>query len=115
MTATVASEATADVPGACAVVPGAELESGETADVLRAVDSSILGGSTLLALTNNPYSTLARQADAVVGFPAGPEIGVAATKTFICQIIAGSAVMLSALVAIETVCHPRWRHAWPTT
>jgi glucosamine--fructose-6-phosphate aminotransferase (isomerizing) len=42
---------------------------------------------------------LARRADAVVTCAAGPEIGVAATKTFVCQIIAGVAVMVSALVA----------------
>ncbi|MCV7435358.1 glutamine--fructose-6-phosphate transaminase (isomerizing) [Mycolicibacterium bacteremicum] len=100
VTATVASEAATDVPE-----PGqlclALSQSGETADVLRAIDTSGMGDSTLLALTNNPYSTLARHADAVVGFPAGPEIGVAATKTFICQIIAGSALMLSALVAMN--------------
>lgn len=100
VTATVASEATADVPEPAQLCLALS-QSGETADVLRAVDSSVLGDSTLLALTNNPYSTLARQADAVVGFPAGPEIGVAATKTFICQIIAGSALMLSALVAMK--------------
>src|SRR5829696_2955529 len=55
----------------------------------------------LLALTNNSHSTLARRADAVMTCGAGPEIGVAATKTFVCQIVAGVAVMVSALVAID--------------
>jgi glutamine---fructose-6-phosphate transaminase (isomerizing) len=74
-------------------------QSGETADVLHAVRSGALTKPALLALTNNVHSTLARRADAVVECHAGPEIGVAATKTFVCQIIAGVAVMISALVA----------------
>jgi glucosamine--fructose-6-phosphate aminotransferase (isomerizing) len=74
-------------------------QSGETADVLHAVASRVAGETPLLALTNNSHSTLARRADAVVTCSAGPEIGVAATKIFVCQIIAGVAVMVSALVA----------------
>lgn len=76
-------------------------QSGETADVLQAFASRLAGDPPLLALTNNSHSTLARQADAVVTCAAGPEIGVAATKTFVCQIIAGVAVMISALVAMN--------------
>ena len=71
-------------------------QSGETADLLSAITAE--GGPDLLALTNNAHSTLARRADAVMTCSAGPEIGVAATKTFICQIVAGVAVMISALV-----------------
>jgi glucosamine--fructose-6-phosphate aminotransferase (isomerizing) len=78
-------------------------QSGETADVLRAVGSRGPSNPTLLALTNNSHSTLARRADAVVTCQAGPEIGVAATKTFVCQIVAGVAVMVSALVARRRV------------
>ncbi|MET0698645.1 MAG: glutamine--fructose-6-phosphate transaminase (isomerizing) [Mycobacterium sp.] len=74
-------------------------QSGETADVLHAIRPTGLVNPTLLALTNNSHSTLARRADAVVRCHAGPEIGVAATKTFTCQIVAGVAVMVSALVA----------------
>jgi glucosamine--fructose-6-phosphate aminotransferase (isomerizing) len=73
-------------------------QSGETADVLQAISLPHPGESPLLALTNNSHSSLARHADAVVSCSAGPEIGVAATKTFVCQIIAGVAVMISALV-----------------
>jgi glucosamine--fructose-6-phosphate aminotransferase (isomerizing) len=73
-------------------------QSGETADILRAIDE--LGGtSSLMALTNNPHSTLARQADSVVNCFAGPEIGVAATKTFVAQVVTGVAYALSSLVA----------------
>jgi glucosamine--fructose-6-phosphate aminotransferase (isomerizing) len=73
-------------------------QSGETADVLQAL-ASRKTDEPVLALTNNPHSTLARRADAFITCAAGPEIGVAATKTFVCQIIAGVAVMVSALVA----------------
>jgi glucosamine--fructose-6-phosphate aminotransferase (isomerizing) len=98
VTVSVASEAAEDVPEArtlCLAIS----QSGETADVLQAVASRVAGETPLLALINNSHSTLARRADAVVTCAAGPEIGVAATKTFVCQIIAGVAVMISALVA----------------
>lgn len=95
---TVASEAAESI-----VEPGtlrlAISQSGETADVLSALTAEAAGGPELLALTNNEHSTLARRADAVMTCSAGPEIGVAATKTFICQIVAGAAVMISALVS----------------
>jgi glucosamine--fructose-6-phosphate aminotransferase (isomerizing) len=76
-------------------------QSGETADLLSAIAAQEANHADLLALTNNAHSTLARRADAVMTCSAGPEIGVAATKTFICQIVAGVAVMVSALVATE--------------
>jgi glucosamine--fructose-6-phosphate aminotransferase (isomerizing) len=78
-------------------------QSGETADVLGALGTNSVAGSTLVALTNNPHSSLARRADAVVTLDAGPEIGVAATKTFISEIIAGAALMISALVATDRI------------
>lgn len=74
-------------------------QSGETADVLSAVRTRGFASASLLALTNNAHSTLARCADSTVTCEAGPEIGVAATKTFVSQIVAGIAVMTSALVA----------------
>lgn len=74
-------------------------QSGETADILTALDHGASGGAPLLAVTNNVHSSLARRADAVLACMAGPERGVAATKTFVCQVIAGVAVMISGLVA----------------
>ncbi|HEV7951534.1 MAG TPA: glutamine--fructose-6-phosphate transaminase (isomerizing) [Glaciihabitans sp.] len=71
-------------------------QSGETADILRAIDELGLT-SSLIALTNNPHSTLARQADSIVNCSAGPEIGVAATKTFVAQVVTGVAYALSSL------------------
>jgi glutamine---fructose-6-phosphate transaminase (isomerizing) len=94
----VASEAAMDMPE-----PGtlclAISQSGETADVLQALDFRVSQQSSILALTNNAHSSVARRADAVISCVAGPEISVAATKTFVCQIIAGVAVTISALVA----------------
>jgi glucosamine--fructose-6-phosphate aminotransferase (isomerizing) len=72
-------------------------QSGETADVLRALEVT-RGSSPVLAVTNVPSSTLGRSADAVVPLGIGPEIGVAATKTFTAQVLVGTAVMLSGLV-----------------
>ena len=71
-------------------------QSGETADVLSAVE---LVTGPLLALTNSPSSSLARRAHAVLDCSAGPEIGVAATKTFTTQVIAGAALGLAAAAA----------------
>ncbi|GAA2538882.1 glutamine--fructose-6-phosphate transaminase (isomerizing) [Mycolicibacterium diernhoferi] len=75
-------------------------QSGETTDVLRALETPAVCETPMLALTNSAHSALARRADAVMLCGAGPEIGVAATKTFICQIVAGTALMISALVGM---------------
>lgn len=72
-------------------------QSGETADVLRALDGLPSGHGTVLALTNNAASSLARRSDAVIDCLAGPEIGVAATKTFVAQVLTGACVALSGL------------------
>ncbi|NQX33491.1 glutamine--fructose-6-phosphate transaminase (isomerizing) [Herbiconiux sp. VKM Ac-2851] len=76
-------------------------QSGETADLLNAIEHLDLSRSSLVAITNNEHSTLARRADSVLTCDAGPEIGVAATKTFVAQVITGVAAALSALVASE--------------
>lgn len=93
----VASEAGRELPEP-ATLCIAFSQSGESADVLRAVDTPTLRSMPLLAITNNVHSTLARRADAMIDCAAGPEIGVAATKTFVCQIVAGAAMMTAALV-----------------
>ncbi|WP_165064147.1 glutamine--fructose-6-phosphate transaminase (isomerizing) [Marisediminicola senii] len=92
----VASEAAGPALGSRTVV-FAISQSGETADVLRAVDD-VGSVSSLIALTNNPHSTLARRADSIVNCFAGREIGVAATKTFVAQVVTGVSYALSALV-----------------
>jgi glucosamine--fructose-6-phosphate aminotransferase (isomerizing) len=63
-------------------------QSGETADTIAACKYATQLGAKVVAVTNVVGSSMARDADAVVYTHAGPEIGVAATKTFTCQIAA---------------------------
>ena len=61
-------------------------QSGETADVLSATKLARAAGSKILSIVNVPTSSLARTADVSLGINSGPEIGVAATKSFTGQI-----------------------------
>lgn len=63
-------------------------QSGETADTLAAVRSSSSYGCRSIAITNVVGSTITRESDSVLYTRSGPEIGVAATKTFTAQLIA---------------------------
>src|SRR5215210_1411923 len=63
-------------------------QSGETTDTLAAVEAARDFGGRVLAVTNTQGSLITREADAVLLTRAGPEIGVAATKTFLAQIAA---------------------------
>lgn len=63
-------------------------QSGETADTLAGVRVARLRGAKIMAVTNVVGSTITREVDGVVYTHAGPEIGVAATKTLVAQIIA---------------------------
>jgi len=61
-------------------------QSGETADTLAAVTCSQQRAATILGLTNAIGSTLTRVSRVYIGQQSGPEIGVAATKTFTSQL-----------------------------
>ena len=61
-------------------------QSGETADTLAAMRLARERGATVLAITNTKGSQATREADGVLFTRAGLEIGVAATKTFVCQV-----------------------------
>jgi glutamine---fructose-6-phosphate transaminase (isomerizing) len=61
-------------------------QSGETADTLAAMRLARERGATVLAVTNTRGSQATREADGVLYTRAGLEIGVAATKTFVCQV-----------------------------
>lgn len=61
-------------------------QSGETADTLRAMELVKSAGCTTIALTNVLYSSLARAVDFVFPVCAGPEIAVASTKAYVCQV-----------------------------
>lgn len=69
-------------------------QSGETADTLAALRHAKAEGQTIAAVVNVPTSTMAREADLLLPTHAGPEIGVASTKAFTCQL-----AVLAALAA----------------
>ena len=70
-------------------------QSGETADTLSALRAADRRGARTLAVTNTVGSTAARESDHVLYIRSGPEIGVAATKTFAGQLGALNLLSLS--------------------
>jgi glucosamine--fructose-6-phosphate aminotransferase (isomerizing) len=69
-------------------------QSGETADTLAALKHCKAHGQTIAVVVNVPTSSMAREADLLLPTHAGPEIGVASTKAFTCQL-----AVLAALAA----------------
>src|SRR5947207_4244844 len=63
-------------------------QSGETLDTLAALRYCREAGQKIIAIVNVPTSTIARESDVVMPTLAGPEIGVASTKAFTCQLAA---------------------------
>ncbi len=63
-------------------------QSGETADTLTAIKQAKEKGSHVLVITNRPDSTMAREADSLLPVNAGFEVSVAATKSFLAQLMA---------------------------
>ena len=61
-------------------------QSGETADTLASLRYAREQGQHILSVVNVPTSTIARESDVVMPTLAGPEIGVASTKAFTCQL-----------------------------
>jgi len=61
-------------------------QSGETADTLAALRHAKAEGQTIAVVVNVPTSSMAREADLLLPTHAGPEIGVASTKAFTCQL-----------------------------
>ena len=62
-------------------------QSGESADIINAVKLAKSKNCTVVTITNNVESSLAKLSDVVIGISAGTEIGVAATKSYTAQII----------------------------
>ena len=62
-------------------------QSGESADVLEAVNIAKKTNCKIISIINSLTSTLARESDCVIGMNCGPEIGVASTKSFTSQLI----------------------------
>ncbi|HXL98367.1 MAG TPA: glutamine--fructose-6-phosphate transaminase (isomerizing) [Rhizomicrobium sp.] len=71
-------------------------QSGETADTLAALRDAKAQGQVTLAVVNVPESSIAREADIVLPTFAGPEIGVASTKAFTCQLSVLAALAIAA-------------------
>ncbi|WP_291842017.1 glutamine--fructose-6-phosphate transaminase (isomerizing) [Bradyrhizobium sp.] len=71
-------------------------QSGETADTLAALRYAKAEGVHTLSVVNVPTSTIARESQTVLQTLAGPEIGVASTKAFTCQLMVLAAVAIAA-------------------
>lgn len=74
-------------------------QSGETADTLAALRYAKAKGAHTLAVVNVPTSTIARESETVLPTLAGPEIGVASTKAFTCQLTVLAALGIAAAKA----------------
>jgi glucosamine--fructose-6-phosphate aminotransferase (isomerizing) len=71
-------------------------QSGETADTLAALRYAKGEGVHTLSVVNVPTSTIARESETVLPTLAGPEIGVASTKAFTCQLMVLAAIAVAA-------------------
>jgi glucosamine--fructose-6-phosphate aminotransferase (isomerizing) len=71
-------------------------QSGETADTLAALRYAKAEGCHTLSVVNVPTSTIARESETVMPTLAGPEIGVASTKAFTCQLMALAVLAVAA-------------------
>jgi glucosamine--fructose-6-phosphate aminotransferase (isomerizing) len=80
-------------PGGLAIVVS---QSGETADTLASLRYAREHAQHVLSIVNVPTSTIARESDVVMPTLAGPEIGVASTKAFTCQLAALATLAIAA-------------------
>ncbi|HAP09596.1 MAG TPA: glutamine--fructose-6-phosphate aminotransferase, partial [Afipia sp.] len=71
-------------------------QSGETADTLAALRYAKSQGLHTISIVNVPTSTIARESETALPTLAGPEIGVASTKAFTCQLAALAALVIAA-------------------
>jgi glutamine---fructose-6-phosphate transaminase (isomerizing) len=71
-------------------------QSGETADTLAALSDAKAHGQKIAAIVNVAESSIARAADVVFPTAAGPEIGVASTKAFTCQLTTLACIAIAA-------------------
>lgn len=87
-------------------------QSGETADTLAGVREARANGAKAFAITNVVGSRVTRESDGVIYTHAGPEIGVAATKTFTAQIAALIVLALKLAQVKGTLEQPRIESIW---
>jgi len=82
-------------------------QSGETADTLAALRYAKAQGQKIIAIVNQPESSIAREADIVLPTLAGPEIGVASTKAFTTQLAVLACFTLALARARGAIGHAR--------
>ncbi|MER8365708.1 glutamine--fructose-6-phosphate transaminase (isomerizing) [Mesorhizobium sp. M1378] len=80
-------------------------QSGETADTLASLRYCRKAGMKIGAVVNVRESTMARESDVILPTLAGPEIGVASTKAFTCQLSVLASLAVRAGVARGTISH----------
>ncbi|MFN0114761.1 MAG: SIS domain-containing protein [Paracoccaceae bacterium] len=68
-------------------------QSGQSPDIVEMARSARAGGALTVAVTNHPDSPLARESELVLDLHAGPELSVAATKTFVTSAVAGLSLL----------------------
>ena len=79
-------------------------QSGETADTLASLRYAKAQGQSIVAVVNVETATMARESDVVAPTKAGPEIGVASTKAFTCQLAVLACLALALGRARGTLC-----------
>jgi glutamine---fructose-6-phosphate transaminase (isomerizing) len=82
-------------------------QSGETADTLAALRYAKAQGQQIIAVVNQPESSIAREADIVLPTLAGPEIGVASTKAFTTQLAVLACFTVALARARDAIGHAR--------
>jgi glucosamine--fructose-6-phosphate aminotransferase (isomerizing) len=96
-------------------------QSGRSPDLLAAVDAARTAGALVVALVNDEASPLAERADTVVPLLAGPELSVAATKSYIAALSAAAqlvgwwtadADLLAALDGLPALLRAAWAQPW---
>jgi len=97
-------------------------QSGRSPDLLAAAQAAAAAGATVVALVNDEASPLAAQADLVLPLRAGPEVSVAATKSYICALTAAAQLvghwledgaLLAALDRLPGLLEEAWAQRWP--
>ena len=82
-------------------------QSGETADTLAALRYARAQAQHIVAIVNQPESSIAREADVVLPTLAGPEIGVASTKAFTTQLAVLAGLTIAMARARGAITHER--------
>jgi glucosamine--fructose-6-phosphate aminotransferase (isomerizing) len=78
-------------------------QSGETADTLAALRYAREQGQHVVSIVNVATSSMARESDLVLPIHAGPEMGVASTKAFTCQLVVLASLAIATAAARKTI------------